>query len=88
MSALQRRACSKDEKMKQVSPVQRCFWPRLEPVNDCGVDGGQEALTTNPEVGTNGTGCEDHVQVVAHLQSVSKHIRPGRKLLVCPSSEQ
>ncbi len=48
--------------------MQGGFRPGLEPVDDSGVDGGQEALTAHAEVGSYRTGCEHHVQVVAHLQ--------------------
>lgn len=47
--------------------MQGGFRPGLEPVNHSGVDGGQEALTTHTEVGSYRTGCEHHVQIVAHL---------------------
>lgn len=47
------------------------FWPGLEPVNDGGVDGGQEALTAHTEVGSHRAGREHHVQVVAHLQPIA-----------------
>lgn len=50
-------------------PVQRCLWPWLEPVNDSGVDGGQEALTPHTEVGSYRAGCKHHVQVVTHLKT-------------------
>ena len=56
--------------------MQGGFRPRLEPVNDCGVDGGQEALASHPEVGSHWTGGEHHVQVVAHLQCSTVQIRP------------
>ena len=51
--------------------MQGGFRPGLEPVNHSGVDGGQEALTAHAEVGSYWTGCEHHVQVVAHLQDTS-----------------
>ncbi len=41
--------------------------PRLEPVNHCRVDGGQEALRPNSEVLKNGAGREDHMQVGTDL---------------------
>ena len=47
--------------------MQGGFGPGLEPVNDSRVDSGQEALTADTEVGSYRTGCEHHVQVVAHL---------------------
>ena len=47
------------------------FWPGLEPVNDGGVDGGQEALTAHSEVGSHRAGGEHHVQVVAHLHPIA-----------------
>ncbi len=48
--------------------MQGGFRPGLEPVDDGGVDGGQEALTAHAEVGSYRTGREHHVQVVAHLR--------------------
>ena len=50
-------------------PVKGCLWPWLEPVNDSGVDGGKETLTSHTEIGPYRTGCEYHVQIVAHLKT-------------------
>ena len=50
--------------------MQGGFWPGLEPVDDSGVDGGQEALTADAEICSYRTGGEHHVQVVLHLQVI------------------
>ena len=76
--------------------MQGGFRPGLEPVNHSGVDGGQEALTAHAEVGSYRTGCEHHVQVVAHLQDTSsshdaqadaKHALPHITNLTVSSSD-
>lgn len=69
-------------------PVQGCLWPWLEPVNDGGVDGGQEALASHTEVGSYRAGCEHHVKVVAHLKTtqdcnLSGHARRRNSRYVC-----
>ena len=60
--------------------MQGGFRPGLEPVDDSGVDGGQEALTAHAEVGSYRTGCEHHVQVVAHLHDTHSSMMHGLML--------
>ena len=52
--------CQVAEEMVSL-PVEGCLWPWLEPVNDSGIDGGQETLTSHTEVGSYRTGCEHHM---------------------------
>ncbi|KAA6427768.1 MAG: hypothetical protein FRX49_02431 [Trebouxia sp. A1-2] len=61
----------------EVGQLQGGFRPGLEPVNDSGVDGGQEALTAHAEVGSHRTGCEHHT-----TSKVAEDERLGIRLLV------